>query len=225
MLVIVPSRGRPDNVRRLISTLQDTRAVHTELLVIVDEDDPKFDEYADIFKHEQTPRWARWGVGPRLGMNATLNETAVRNVYDYDIIGFMGDDHIPRTPGWDMHVAQAINEGVPMFYGNDLLQGPNLPTAIFMNSKVIEALGFMAPPVLQHLYLDNFWLALGREIGIRYRDDIIFEHSHPVAGKTEWDDTYREANSGSVWSHDAEAYAAYMENSFATDVAKVRALL
>ncbi|NCV65265.1 MAG: hypothetical protein EBW16_03430 [Burkholderiaceae bacterium] len=43
----------------------------------------------------------------------------------------------------------------------DLFQGQNLATAVMMSTNIIKALGFMAPPKLIHLYMDNFWMAIG----------------------------------------------------------------
>ena len=69
----------------------------------------------------------------------------------------------------------------------------------------------MVPPGMIHLYLDNFWMQLGKDLGkIRYMGHIIIEHLHPVAGKADWDDNYREVNAEEVYSADAKAYYDYI---------------
>jgi hypothetical protein len=53
------------------------------------------------------------------------------------------------------------NNGVGIAYGNDLLQSEKLPTAVCMTSNIIDALDYIVPPQLQHMYADNFWKDLG----------------------------------------------------------------
>ena len=40
LLVIVPSRGRPKNIARLLDSLRETSKLRTHLHVCVDDDDP-----------------------------------------------------------------------------------------------------------------------------------------------------------------------------------------
>jgi hypothetical protein len=138
----------------------------------------------------------------------------------------MGDDHLPRTKGWDSAIASVLTTpGIA--YGNDLLQGANLPTAVFMHGDVIRATHKFAPEGLWHLYADNYWRDLGNGAGcLRYLPDVIIEHLHPVAQKSEWDATYEESNASEVDLSDAKVWADYQESGqLEADVAKVRAIL
>ena len=69
---------------------------------------------------------------------------AVALIWDADsIIGHVGDDHIFRTPGWDGIIeATLVEPGVA--YGDDLLQGATLPTAVFMSSIIPKTLDWYA---------------------------------------------------------------------------------
>ena len=140
MLVIVPSRGRPENIRELIEAWEQTRT-RAWLLVAVDDDDETLPEYRDVFA--TAPGWVTWKVAPRKRMCPTLNEYAVPYAAMYDILGFMGDDHRPRTQGWDHKLSMAIAQmgGTGISYGNDLIQGANIPTAVWMSSCIVETLG------------------------------------------------------------------------------------
>lgn len=221
MLVIVPSRGRPDNIRELIAAWEETRT-RAWLLVAVDDDDETLPGYRDVFA--TAPDWVSWEVGPRKRMCPTLNDIAVRQAELYDILGFMGDDHRPRTQGWDHRFSMAIAQmgGTGVAYGNDLIQGANIPTAVWMSSCIVETLGYMVPPGLIHLFADDSWKAWGNGIGrLAYLNDVIIEHLHPVAQKSEWDDTYKECNSGAVWAADEAAFKAYMAGAYQSDVDKV----
>jgi hypothetical protein len=222
MLVIVPSRGRPDNVTALIDAWDRTRA-YAQLLIVVDDDDELLDRYEMVM--ETAPAWVSLEVTPRKRLGPTLNEYAVKNAPLYDIVGFMGDDHRPRTPHWDRRFAMAIAQmgGVGITYGNDLIQGPNLPTAVWMSSCIVETLGYMVPPGIVHLFADNFWKAVGEGIGrLNYLSDVVIEHVHPVAQKAEWDDTYKECNAGEIWESDEKTFQAYMTHAYVGDMDKIR---
>ena len=141
-------------------------------------------------------------------------------------MGFMGDDHCPRTVGWDRAYLDSLQElRTGMVYGNDLLQGGKLPTQIAMTSDIVRTLGYMAPPALTHLYVDNFWLNLGNQVGcLRYLPDVIVEHRHPVAGKAKWDAGYARVNDSAIYERDEAAYGEYQRTHLAADVTKVKAL-
>lgn len=212
MLYIVPSRGRPDNIRQLIEAWEATRD-EAKLWVCVDDDDPHVDEYLAI-KH---PGWAAVFAGQRLRLGGTLNYWAAASNLnyraDYQTIGFMGDDHRPRTPHWDTLLQETINAvgGTAVVYGNDLLQGRNLATSVAMSANIIDVLGYMVPPGMTHLFLDNVWMDMGRVVGnLVYRSDVVIEHVHPAAGKAEWDDVYKEVNSGAMWDADEKAYGSWL---------------
>jgi len=153
-------------------------------------------------------------------MNGTLNAAAVEYADQYRYIGFMGDDHRPRTFGWDERIVEELNYS-HVVYGNDLLQGESLPTAVFMRSEIVQKLGYMAPPELIHLYLDNFWLELGRATSMRYLGDVTIEHLHPYAGKAEWDASYLEVNDQALYEHDRLAFENYMATRFQEDLEKL----
>ena len=222
MIYIVPSRGRPHKIEELIKSWDETR-INAHLFVAVDEDDPAVGAYRKILK--DAPDWVSWRLAPRMRMIGTLNHWALKFIHHNDVIGFMGDDHRPRTIGWDEKIEiTALDPAV--VYGNDLLQGANLPTAVALPSDWIDVLGWMAPPCLTHLWADNFWRELGTELGrLTYLPDVVIEHMHPIAGKSEWDDVYVEVNSGEMYTNDASAYLKFKQTGeFDAAVARVRSL-
>lgn len=222
LAVIVPSRGRPQNIERLIEAWNTTNAT-ADLVVGLDDDDPALADYpkADL----AGPFGFDVHTGPRLRMVGTLNKIAASHAPLYDHVGFIGDDHIPRTVGWDKTITQELDLlGTGIVYGNDLLQGANLPTAVFMTSDIVKALGWMALPGARHLYVDDAWRELGRALdALTYLPDVIIEHLHPVAGKTEWDDSYRETNSGDTYDHDRGVFERWLADGLPRDIAKIRA--
>lgn len=209
LAVIVPTRGRPGNAARLAEAFRETQALDAVPVFVADYDDPSLPEYRRLLDTGDIPRlMIPEGAPGGAGMTRPLNYAAMRYAGLYDAVGFMGDDHLPRTPHWDSLVLDRLDSLSPrIVYGNDLLQGAALPTAVFMQSRMIRAMGFMAPRVLLHLYIDNFWKELGESLdGLVYLPDVIIEHLHPAAGKAEMDDRYRAVNAPETDRGDRDAW-------------------
>lgn len=230
MLYVVPSRGRPANVATLINEFRNTRTV-AKLRIALDDDDPTLDDYMEVLGRQNIQRtdWLSCAVFKRRsqvdGMVYTLNTAVARYAEDEDAIGFMGDDHLPRTVGWDAELLKEIQSGSLITYGNDLFQSGNLPTAVLLDGRIPKTLGYTAPPALHHLYVDNVWKLWGtRSRRMSYRDDIIIEHMHPVIYKSATDERYAAVNSSAVWEHDEKAYHAYIANDMDVDLAKLSTL-
>lgn len=210
MLYLCPSRGRPKNIRELLESWEATRT-HAELWICVDSDDPQVVQYRKI----QMPSWATLHVGQRLRLGPTLNLYAARYLNQQymaanrgNIIGFLGDDHRPRTPGWDQVISDTAKQtGTSVLYGDDRIQGPNLPTAVALTTDIVKTLGYMVPPGAIHLYLDNFWLYIGKSIGrLKYLPGVVIEHVHPITGKVPSDPGYAEVNSSEMYAHDEKVF-------------------
>ena len=216
-LVILPTRSRPESAERCINALKE-HSVISDFCIAID------DDQADLY-----PRLdgVIYEVNPRLRMNGTLNLVANKYADKYETIYFLGDDHLVQTPNWDEYLSGAIaKKGYGLAYGNDLLQGQGLATAVMMSTNIIKAVGYMAPPKLVHLYMDNYWMILGSRLGsLWYFDKVIVEHLHPVAGKAEWDAGYKEANADEVGNADRQELHRYMEEDFASELEKITTAL
>lgn len=207
LVVLVPSRNRPQNIADLIQAFEETET-ESDLIVIVDDDEPQMDAYlqlgCDVLMVEKRGK----------GMAKPLNFAARHFAHKYRHFAFLGDDHRPRTKNWDVHFINALDElGTGLVYGNDLLQGENLATAVAMSGDIVNALGGMVPPDMIHLYLDNFWMTLGKDLNaLRYIPEVVLEHLHPVAGKAEWDEGYLAVNAEEVYSADRIAFESYIKS-------------
>lgn len=219
--IIVPSRGRPDAIAELIATLQwsiDDPSV-VDLHIGLDDDDAyrydPWDPSHNVYYYSM----------PRMNAAGWTNLLAASLWDDYEILGFMGDDHRPRTAGWDNDVRTAFDEmGSGLVYTDDGYQGERLPTAPFWSSDVIKELGWYFQPALAHMYADNVWLALGKAIGrCTYLPDVVIEHMHPAAGKGVDDETYRGSNA--MYGLDETAFRVYMATQFDSDVAMLKETL
>lgn len=220
--VVVPSRGRPHNIARLIERWCDTAHGNASLSVVVDDDDPTLDSYGKVVQGSE--EWLTLHVGPRLGLAGSLNAIAMTIQPRPQFIGFMGDDHVPQTFGWDSAIINALSEPqIKIVYGDDKLQGANLPTAVFMRTAVIDATGYFCPPGMRHMYLDNCWLEWGRgSDSLCYLPDVVIEHMHPCIGKGTQDALYAETSA--MMSGDQMGYNAYVAEKLHEDVAKIKGL-
>lgn len=223
LLMIVPSRGRPQNIAALWEAWEATSTGAADLIVAADDDDPTLAGYRQVCEE----RGIDLAVGPRLRMCPTLNKVAVERAPHHYAVGFLGDDHRPRTRTWNQHYLDALHElGTGFVYGNDLLAGERLPTQVAMTSDIVQTLGAMVPAPVKHLWADNQWLDLGQAIDrIRYLPGVIVEHLHPLAGTAVEDDGYREVNHPDAFEADRLVYADWYENQMPADVAKLKALI
>jgi glycosyltransferase involved in cell wall biosynthesis len=224
LVVVVPSRGRPKAVAELAEQCAKTCTADTVLLVVVDSDDPTLPEYQAPAGTQVFFTWAPANSG-HVG---AINHGAAQALEQFApfAIAKLDDDHRPRTSGWDALLLDILHDaGGGIAYGNDLLQGQRLPTAPVITADITKALGWMGPPQLRHLYVDDFWRDLGEQADcLHYLPSVIVEHMHPLAGKAPMDAGYRRANATEQYTADSAAYEAYKRNDLARDVAKVKTL-
>lgn len=230
LVVIVPTRGRPEAAVELRAVFEATTTADTQLCFVIDKRD--VDGIYDYpFEHNAATVWQESTtmvealnlcaldlIDPRQPLGGVLGNPFA--------VGFMGDDHRPRTRGWDERYLEKLRElGTGMVFGDDLIQHGNLPTQIAMTSDIVRALGWMAPPDLIHMYVDNWWLQLGMRTGcIRYLPDVVVEHVHPVTGKVEWDEGHTRVNHPSMYQRDAATFARLQALELPRAVGKVRAM-
>lgn len=223
LLVIVPSRGRPGSVARLLGAVRGTARLATHLHVAVDEDDENLPQYQAVMdkaggEHDVLE------TGPRKGLCAWTNEIAVRRAAEYPFLASLGDDHVPRTPGWDAALTRAITDmgGTGFAYPWDGTR-EDVPEAVVMSSDIVQVLGWMCEPSLSHWYPDNVWADLGRAAGcIRHLRAIAVDHVHPAGGQVKPDATSRD--NGRSLEADRDAYWAWRRDRMADDAAKVAML-
>lgn len=251
LVVIIPTRGRPGAVKEIIESFLESCREDTALIFAVDESDPHLDDYSTAVRENlyiggvDAEGWRTWErrahsgvwnvragvcVTPAVNMVDALNKTAayVLNPEIYmsetvKAIAFMGDDHRPRTLGWDSAYLEALRVKPGLVYGDDLYQGRKIPTQVAISATVVRALGHMAPDVLTHLYVDDYWKALGTAAGcLTYLPDVVVEHLHPAAGKAAWDEGYRRVNDREMYERDGAAYGEYMHEHITRDVERVK---
>lgn len=231
LLVIVPTRGRPESVARVIDAWNATGAFNqgAELAFLVDADDPAAIDYQEFFELFEAPHMqASMHVMPawRPLVPKLNNWAALVAHHRHFALGFAGDDHLPRTPGWARAYLDALRDlGTGIVYGDDGIQGQRLPTQWAMTADIVRALGRMVPAPVEHLYCDNAVKDLGQQAGcLRYLPDVLIEHMHPVVGKAPMDAGYARVNRQAQYTKDRQAYELWKQAGLAADAGTVRAI-
>lgn len=222
LLTLVPTRNRVENALGLLDAFYETSAEDDSgLLFIVGTEDPRCNEYMNKIPEDHLM------IFPERGLVKALNYAAPKYTSKYEAIGFMGDDHRPRTHGWDSSYLAALRGlGDGYVYGNDLLMGESIPTQVAISSSIIEVLGFFGPPGFTHLCVDLTWKDMGEGLGrIEYLPDVIVEHMHPAAGKAKNDSGYQHVNSKLMVKLDSNEYFRWKKSDLPRQLAAVREAL
>lgn len=213
--ILLPTRGRPDNLDRFLTAVEDT-ADDWHLYLRLDYDDPQAPAYDYVLGRNHTHITV--SHGPRVGFGTSLNELAFRAERDgVSHLGMFGDDVVPGEDGWDFRLVEALGEDLGIAYGDDGLRGKHdadLPTHYVTQTEVYRRLGYLAPPTIRHLFLDN----VARDVG-RYLKNLVFvpvriEHRHPWAeGEHLHDSTYAEGGRNADIRHaDRMAYIRWTQD-------------
>jgi hypothetical protein len=204
-------------MQRFLGAFAATVQGDTDLLVVADEDEE--DAYAAL----ALPARAGFTLLPRMSLGPKLNAVCVPEAERYRSVGFLADDCVPQSPGWDVMLTKALDTpGIA--YPEDRRRA-DIPEHAFISSPVITALGWFFEPALAHFYADNVLADLGRAAGcLRHVPGAVIEHRHYQVRGTgaARDRTYAEAEENGA--ADCAAYQEWRSHRMAADTAKVRAV-
>lgn len=237
LLMIVPTRSRPQNVEPLVTAWLDTGGfLAADLMLVVDMDDPAFDAYCAAVE-QQIARLGRFGEATLIlhcvprheQLVPKLNAAALDAADSYELLGFAGDDHLPRTSGWAERFVELFDQHgrLAVAYPDDGYQHEKLASSWVMAADVVRALGRMVPAPVEHLYCDNSIMDVAREVdALAYVYDVVIEHVNPYAGKGELDEQYKRVNGSEQYRRDRPAYKRWKrDGGLANDAAQVRAVI
>lgn len=243
LAVLIPTRGRPHNIRKVIAAWDFTNAWDVaDMVLIADADDSEIGGYRAIVVerfNDQAPEGS-----PALGLveveawmpmvhklNAVAREAASGGTLffpdRYFALGFAGDDHLPRTINWARRYLTVLRElGTGMVYGDDGYHGAKLSTEWAVTSDTVAVLGRMVPADVEHLYCDNAMMDLfGGAGAMRHLPEVRIEHINPYAGgKGEMDAQYKRVNHRDQYKKDGRAYQAWKSTALGPDVVRIRNL-
>jgi hypothetical protein len=239
LAVIVPTRGRPGNISKVIGAWDFTNAWDVaDLVLVADSDDPEIQGYRDVVELTRHPDTGEFLVrliemAVWMPMAHKLNMVAKDLAEGWGAeappfaLGFAGDDHQPQTIGWAERYLTVLREmGTGMVYGDDGYQGRKLSTEWAVTADVVRALGRMVPAPVEHMYSDNSIMDLYDAAGaIRHLPEVRVEHFNPYAGgKAEMDAQYKRVNSREQYRRDRLDYERWKRQGLAEDATTIRAL-
>jgi hypothetical protein len=210
--LLLPTRKRPNNVKRLVDSLINTTSNinDIELYFYIDDDDNVSLELISkisntintkaiqgtYMSEHRTPTWY---------MQNELVKACTGPIFFYG-----ADDVVFRTKNWDVVINKLYNnyeDKILLAYAPDGFQGGAIPVAThgFLHKNWVDIIGYLFPPVFNVAYNDTWITEVSETIKRRtYITDMYIEHMHPAANKANWDDVYltkRETNGNeaSIW--------------------------
>lgn len=104
--------------------------------------------------------------------------------------GFIADDVVPETPGWDaalIEVAGLDGMAVPAG-GHDPQGAPHF----VLGGDLVREIGWLAMPGFDRLYIDTVWMDIATKRGVlRRAPEVVLSHHHFSNKLARGDETYR----------------------------------
>ncbi len=188
--LIVPTRGRPQQLRTMLESVLATARYpeRLEVILVVDDDEPGNPKISIPGLNIKT------AVGPAGRTMGALNSDGYRASRG-DYIMLLNDDVIVRTRGWDRIVYRCFRrfpDRIALVHVNDLLMRDYLCTFPILSRAYCELMGGICPTVYERYRIDDHIedaFNMLAHLGVRrsiYLPDVIFEHcnaiNHPTAG-------------------------------------------
>ena len=187
---LLPSRRRVANLTRFFAAYKATGGT-TPGMVLVDVTDYQ-DNLAAYDAMELPLGWSfYWTHGETQGEKIA---EIWDQVVDCSWLGLIGDDCVPETPGWDKRLIDKL-DGANFVACDDGWQAPKrVGNCWAISGPLVRAVGYIFPPGLQHLFVDDVWETIGREAGCwRCLYGVMVRHQHVMKGEAPADDTHRAA--------------------------------
>lgn len=192
--VLVPTRGRPHNMRRMVDSGRATSDSRVEWVFYIDDDDP-----ASLDMARQLDREAGdvvWTTGRRGELNLSQLWNECFKISSHDVLQHSCDETVYRTDGWDTAVLEAFEQWpdrIGLVYGRDGIHDENLATHGFITRAWVAATGYFVPPYFSSDYNDLWLHEVAGAIGRRtFLPGVFTEHMHPAVGKGPLDLTHQE---------------------------------
>jgi len=196
VVVLCPTRENAAGALEMCASFYETVSrVSTEVVLVVDADDPQLQDYLAI---PDRLRDLKVGMGvrrpdpPRVmivegGTLTKATNEAVARMWDVDcIIGHVGDDHRFRTNGWDTVIRNTLKDRPGVAYAFDGFRSA-WASAWWTNMIIVRTLGWLAVPGSMHLTIDDIFMDIGAGLGrLTFLPELLIEHLHPAGGKVEW---------------------------------------
>lgn len=192
---IFSSLSRPNRIRKVVDSY--TWGDHTRVLLVLYDQDPRLQDY---IAQKWPDSWTLETV-PMKGNGPTYNEI-LRRYPDESCYGFLADDAVLTTPGMLRELEKEAGSDC-VAYANDQHHGEAIATMPCIGGDLVRRVGYLSPKFMLHWGIDLVWHEIGRSLGkLRYRNDLKYDHEHPLFNTAPWDKTYRETQNASIFYRD-----------------------
>jgi len=195
LTLLVPTCGRPENMRQLAHSVQRTVAdpARVSLTFGIHPDDQASQRAAAELVDETKICIRTLFLEREPVLNLSRLWNCLYEGTNEPILGFFGDDVVFRTPGWDFSVREEFRRDLRfLIYGDDRLQQGQLATLFFTHRRIHQAMGLYMNESFRRIYMDTWWDRIYRsQKRVRYRPDLIFEHLHPSLHTQREDEVFR----------------------------------
>jgi hypothetical protein len=189
--LILPTRGRPQEIARAMSSLMETAAnpLQLEVVLYIDLDDKAM--HSVEFPGVNVVKLIR----PRAKMGKITRDCYEASHGRYIMLA--NDDMVFQTPEWDRIVLEEFakcDDDIALVWGNDLHSG--MPVHPFMSRAACDLLDGVCPEDYDREFIDTHIWDIFRKLKVlghdrmRYLPDLILEHLYVHAGKAEPDATF-----------------------------------
>jgi len=232
---LLPTLNRLEKLKNFLKAARDAE-ISTPGRILIDKDDwnKNQNEYVIINNKYLPDNWAI-EITDAVTMGGKCREYIPKLKADTTWIGIFNDDHLPITKGFDKKLIAKL-DGKNFVSANDRrLESFRLPvTATVWSLPLLQAVGWpIFPPFLEHLFIDNIWLQLGKATGCwRMVAGAVVEHAHVLHGRAPDDETHKkvygenfhQGQPGEMWKKDEQNFNLFMQTDFQPTLQKIRQL-
>ena len=206
---VLPTRNRVAQLQRMLDQCVAT-GMSTPGTILVSEDDAVNEQGYSALRLPHG--WHIMTVKSE-GLAAKIQEWYSGGLGSaYRWIGLLTDDQWPITPHWDLRLISGL-EGWNIITSDDCDQAPKrMEGATVFSRDLVDAIGYLAPPGLNHLFFDDTWERIGAATGcLRWMMDVKVAH-RPKTYSNKADDTAAKIKS----FHDADEarFRDWVKNEF-----------
>ena len=229
---LLPSKGRPAALARFFAAYEKTGG-STPGIVIIDRADWDENRYDAILP---LPLGWSWRVTDGITQGDKLREIWP-DVVNCAWLGLIGDDCVPETGGWDRELVGEL-DGTNFVSCNDGWLAPKrVANCWVMAGPLVRAVGYIFPPGLHHLFVDDVWEYFAAMVAGLWtcRIDVMVRHRHVLKGAAEADATHKAVygegfvdgvgpdRTAGLWAGDEATFAAWRDDGEAARaVAEIR---
>lgn len=214
---ILPTYRRPKRLQETLISLTKCSAGQSGIVII--------DGECSMYKDVALP--VGWKMIKKKDNRGYIHsiKLALRLYPDEPWYGWMTDDMIAETAGFEERLLENMSDDTLISSSNDGWQAPSrIHGATIFDGGLYRLVMENFPPI-RHSYYDDIWEDIGNSFGIWKTDmDVMVRHNHPWKDKTiDLDSSYKK--SYSFLQEDSAVYSDYKSNTRNLMFQKIRRYL